>query len=129
MHFADTGQHPVEDATSFQAPATSRMRTTTKLVIPDVALPHTTPHTTVANLTLPAGRVQARTAVLVDEARQAGRGHSLRLWRLALQTALQDMAREASGLPSTASCRAFTWEARGDVYHVMATFAPTTTIH
>jgi hypothetical protein len=129
MHFADSERHSVEDARPIAAPVTSRLHTTPRLMVPDAPLPHTTPRATVANLALPAARVQARAAALVDEARQTGRGHSLRLWRLALQTALQDMAREASGLPATATCRTFTWEARGEAYHVLATFAPRTTIH
>jgi hypothetical protein len=87
------------------------------------------PRATVANVALPTARVQERAAALVEQAKASGRGHSLRLWRQALQAALVDLAREASGLPPTVTCRAFSWEVRGDAYHVTATFTPGATVH
>lgn len=110
-------------------PFTSRFPTSPRLVVTDPLIESATPRATVANLTLPTARVQERATALVELARATGHGHSLRLWRQALQSALVELAREASGLPATVSCQAFSWETSGESYHVMATFTPRATVH
>jgi hypothetical protein len=129
MHFADTPHLMPADSGPIAVPFASRFSTAQRLVVTEPAGIPAVPRTTVANLKLPAAQVQERAAALVEQARASGRGHSLRLWRLAQQTALQDLAREASGLPASTTCHSFSWEARGEAYHVMATFVPRRTVH
>jgi hypothetical protein len=125
----DAARSNTSESKVFAAPVTSRFHTTPRLMITNPLDLPAIPRATVANLALPTARVQQRAAILVRQATTSGRGHSMRLWRMALQTALQELAREASGLPASAACRTLTWEARGEAYHVMATFAPSATIH
>jgi hypothetical protein len=129
MHFANTPRLMPADSGPSAAHFASRFSTAPRLVVTEPTGVPAVPRAAVANLKLPAARVQERAATLVEQARASGRGHSLRLWRLALQTALQDLAREASGLPASTTCHSFSWEARGEAYHVMATFAPRRTVH
>lgn len=129
MYMGDAGTALPEEMRPAGAAFASRFRTTPRLMSADSTGRSTAAHTTVAQLAIPAERVQERAAVLVERARSSGRGHSMRLWRMALQTALQELTREASGTPASATCGAFSWEAHGETYKVMATFGQPPVVH
>jgi hypothetical protein len=98
-------------------------------VLVPVADPHAAVSTSgtrmvVANLQLPEALVHARAQVHASGARTQGAPHTMRLWRVAYEQAVLELAREAAQLPAQAPCEALFWGQRGPEFWVSATFSP-----
>lgn len=88
----------------------------------DPAATQPVPRLTIADLRLPADLVRARATQYTAFARAQGAPHSMRLWRVGYQQAMQSLARESVGVTEDAPCLAFFWQQQGREYMVSATF-------
>ncbi len=119
----DFGQSTAAPSGGWQThPPTPRSFAPPRLQAIDSAATQAVPRLTIADLRLPADLVRARATEYIASARRQGAPHSMRLWRIGYQQAMQSLAREAVGVADNAPCVAFFWQQQGREYMVSATF-------
>lgn len=92
----------------------------------DPAMTQPIPRLVMADLRFPAEVVRQHATTYATAARLNGSQHSMRLWREGYEQALIALARQATRLPSDATCQALSWEQQYDEFYVSVTFCQIT---